>query len=249
MVYFPLGFRIFSSMKHLFFDLDRTLWDFERNSKQALKQLFEEHRLDDHMKSFESFHHAYKKINARLWVKYGKGDITKAELRTKRFNDTLKQFQINDEELAKKIGTGYINISPYQTNVFPNTHETLEYLKNNDFLLHIITNGFKEVQFIKLEKSGLIDYFDIIVCSEDVGVNKPAPNVFHHSLEKAKAKPAESIMIGDDYKVDVLGAENIGMTGVLFDPNKGYKKGIHEWHIHELDRIPEILPWIAKNKL
>jgi putative hydrolase of the HAD superfamily len=236
-------------VKHIFFDLDRTLWDFERNSKQALNMLFEQHKLGDHMKSFESFHHAYKNINAKLWVKYGKGQISKEELRTRRFNETLKQFQINNEKLAEEIGMGYIQISPYQTNVFPNTHDTLEYLKNNDYVLHIITNGFKEVQFIKLEKSGLLKYFDIIVCSEDVGVNKPAPNVFHYSLEKANAKANESVMIGDDFKVDVLGAENVGMTGVLFDPHKGYKEGIHEWHIDDLEHIPGIIPRISITKL
>lgn len=236
-------------MKHLFFDLDRTLWDFEANSKVALNELYDELKLDDHMKSFQSFHHAYKNINGKLWAQYSKGRITKEVLRIKRFDDTLKQFQINNIELAEKLGMDYIKNAPYQTKVFPNTHTTLENLKNDGFELHIITNGFKEVQFIKLEKSGLLDFFDVIVCSEDVGQNKPAPDVFHHSLGLAKASAHESVMIGDNFTADVTGAENVGMTGVLFDPHKDYKMGTHHWHIHDLKKIPELITWIARSNL
>ena len=236
-------------MKHLFFDLDRTLWDFETNSKIALNQLYDDLKLGDHMKSFQSFHHAYKNINGRLWAQYSKGKITKEILRVKRFDDTLKQFQINNSDLAEKLGMDYIKIAPFQTHVFPNTHSTLDTLKEDGFQLHIITNGFKEVQFIKLEKSGLLDYFDIIVCSEDVGMNKPAPDVFHHSLKLANAKANESVMIGDNLAADVSGAENVGITGVLFDPHKAYKMGTHHWHIHELKKIPELITWIGRSNL
>ena len=233
-------------MKHLFFDLDRTLWDFEKNSEQALKILFDDLSLHGHFKSFQSFHKTYKNINAKLWQQYGKGKITKDVLRIKRFDDTLKSFQIFDKELAGKLGEGYVNISPYQTNLFPNTIETLSYLKKEGFELHIITNGFKEVQYIKLEKSGLIDFFDVIVCSEEVGESKPAINVFNHSLKLADAKSSNSIMIGDDFNCDILGACNAGMQGILFDPHNKYKPNHHEWQINNLDEIPELIPWISK---
>lgn len=236
-------------MKHIFFDLDRTLWDFERNSKQALMNMFENYNLRNHMKSFESFHHAYKNINAKLWQQYGKGKISKDELRSKRFNDTLKQFQINDTQLAIILGDEYVKTSPFQTHIFPGTHEVLTQLKNEDYKLHIITNGFKEVQFIKLEQCNLLPYFDVILCSEDVGENKPSINVFKHALNNAGAKPNESIMIGDDYHVDVIGAENAGMVGVLFDPKDNYKSGTHNWQIKHLDEFPSIIPWIAKSNL
>lgn len=236
-------------MKHLFFDLDRTLWDFETNSQTALGILYEDHRLGDHMRSFNSFHKTYKKINAKLWHMYGQGNLSKDELRVKRFNDTLKSFQVNDFELAKKLGEGYVNISPYQTNLFPGAIQTLEDLKKEDYILHIITNGFKEVQYIKLEKSGLLEYFDIIVCSEEVGKNKPAPEVFHHALSLAKGEKEQSVMIGDDYLVDVIGAERYGFKGILFDPFSKYKEGTHEWHINALEKIPGLLPWIKKSIL
>jgi len=236
-------------MKHLFFDLDRTLWDFEKNSQTALKILYEEKKLSDHLRSFSSFHKTYKKINSELWHRYGQGKITKEELRFKRFNETLKRFQINNTELAQMLGEEYSNISPYQTNLFPETKNTLEALKKDNHALHIITNGFKDVQFIKLEKSGILHYFDIIVCSEEVGKNKPALDVFKYAMSHAKAKPHESIMTGDDYRVDVIGAVYAGMQGILFDPNNKYKPGTHDWHIKGLNQIPETIPWIKKTLL
>ena len=233
-------------MKHLFFDLDRTLWDFEKNSEQALRILYSELELGNHMRDFETFLNSYKKINARLWNSYGAGKISKELLRVKRFEDTLKSFQINDGKLAHQLADGYVATSPHQTNIFPNTHETLRTLKNDGYELHVITNGFKEIQAIKLENCSLRDYFDIIVCSEEVGKNKPAPEVFHHSMELAGAQPHESVMIGDDLKVDVFGAERAGMMGILFDPHRQYNDRAHEWRIHDLNRIPEILPFMKK---
>lgn len=198
------------------------------------------------IRNFESFHRTYKKTNAVLWNQYGKGKITKDVLRVKRFEHTLQEFQIFDKELATKLGEEYIAISPNQTAVFPNTHNTLNALKQDENQMHIITNGFKEVQFIKLEKSGLLDYFDVIICSEDVGINKPAPAIFEHALEKAGTVPERSIMIGDDYKVDILGAASIGMEGILFDPYKDYREGTHEWHVNHMDDIPEKITWIRR---
>lgn len=236
-------------MKHLFFDLDRTLWDFDRNSENALEILFHALELNKKIRSFRAFHTTYKKINATLWHQYGKGVITKETLRTKRFDNTLKSFQINDPDLAKRLGNEYLEISPFQTHLFPNAKEVLHYLKSNGHELHIITNGFREVQFIKLEKSEILPYFDVVVCSEDVGKNKPSIDVFSHALRQANANKRESIMIGDDYSVDIIGAENAGMQGVLFDPEQKHQNNPHRWKIKELKEIPEILPWIAKNNL
>ena len=233
-------------MKHLFFDLDRTLWDFETNSETALHRLYDELKLEKHLRSFNAFHTTYKKINGALWYKYGLGEISKSELRIKRFGDTLKKFGIHDVDLAKALGEGYIKISPYQTKLFPKAIETLSELQNEGFALHIITNGFKEVQYTKLEKSGIIDFFNVILCSEEVGKNKPARIVFEQALQRAGAKSNECIMIGDDYEVDIKGAENVGIQGILFDPSGKYKIGTHEWHIHALDEIPGIIPWISK---
>ena len=231
-------------MKHLFFDLDHTLWDFEKNSRKALEQIFYEYELNTLIKSFEKFHSTYKTYNSKLWRQYGAGKITKDVLRSKRFRDTLSNFNIHNSELAVDLGEAYINISPYQTELFPNTKEVLQNLKSAGHELHIITNGFKEIQHSKLEKSGILDFFQVVLCSEEVGVNKPNPKVFHHALNAANAKTNNSVMIGDDHKVDVMGAEAIGIQGVLFDPKQKYKDGTHNWHINNLIEIHDILPWI-----
>ncbi|MEJ6582908.1 MAG: YjjG family noncanonical pyrimidine nucleotidase [Crocinitomicaceae bacterium] len=236
-------------MKHIFFDLDRTLWDFETNSEKALNILFDQLELGQTIRSFRTFHTQYKKINAELWYDYAKGKVTKEELRTSRFERTLKKFNIDDPNLALQLGDGYIELSPYQTNLFPHTIETLETLKKEDYALHIITNGFKEVQFIKLKNSGLIDYFDVILCSEEVGKTKPSPEVFQTALDRANAKKQESLMIGDDYHADILGAEKFGIQSILFDPENKHKEGSHDWKIKRLNEIPALIPWIVKSTL
>lgn len=236
-------------MKHLFFDLDRTLWDFETNSEAALNILFDQLELGNEIRSFRTFHTQYKKINAELWFQYAKGELTKEDLRTKRFERTLQKFKVDNPQLAQKLGDGYIEISPYQTNLFPNTIETLESLRKDEYKLHIITNGFKEVQFIKLKNSGLIDFFDVILCSEEVGKSKPNPEVFQFALNRANAKKNESLMIGDDYHADIIGAEKFGMQSILFDPYNKHKEGRHDWKIKHLNEIPELIPWIVKSNL
>ena len=236
-------------MKHIFFDLDHTLWDFEKNSEAALRILYKEFELGNELRSFQSFHTAYKKINGELWALYGKGKLEKSQLRVKRFHDTLLKFEVNNRPLAEQLATGYVETSPYQTNLFPNTHETLSHLQDEGFEMHIITNGFKEIQNIKLENSGIRDYFDVIVCSEDVGKHKPAREVFSTALERANANSKESLMVGDNYQADVLGAERSGICAVLFDPKQQHKTGTHEWHIKDLDEIPELLPWIVKSRI
>lgn len=235
-------------MKHLFFDLDHTLWDFERNSEAALQHLFAELKLDEKLRSFRSFHTQYKKINAELWFQYGKGQVTKEELRVRRFRDTLRHFESDDPELALALADGYIRISPYQKHLFPGTQELLQQLKQEHYVLHIITNGFMEIQDIKLKTTDIQQYFDVILCSEEVGKQKPHPLVFETALARAGAKKQESIMIGDNLHTDVLGAERAGISAILFDPQQQHARGTHDWHVQQLNEIPGLIPWIAKTK-
>lgn len=235
-----------NTTRHLFFDLDRTLWDFEKNSRQALSILFHELNLREKIPNFHDFYHKYKLVNSDLWVLYGKGKLTKEELRTTRFEKTLHKFGIVDSVLNQSLNDGYIELSPNQKHVFPNAIETLTSLKKDGFNLHIITNGFKEVQYRKLKNCGFEPFFDVIVCSEEVGKNKPAPEVFHHAMNKANTSPSKSVMIGDDLQVDILGASNAGMKTILFDPEKKYRKYSGEYRIQSLEEIPEILPWMFR---
>ncbi|MBI2259770.1 MAG: noncanonical pyrimidine nucleotidase, YjjG family [Flavobacteriia bacterium] len=207
---------------HLFFDLDRTLWDFENNSKNALNKIYEAEQLNQYFEHFLEFLSLYKNINKKLWQAYSKHQITKNQLRDRRFIECFEKKNIKNEQLAKKISDLYIEISPQQTKLFPNTLETLSYLKKSNYTLHIITNGFEEVQFKKLKNSKLEDYFTNVICSEQVGFNKPDKRIFLHALNVAKTESNKAVMIGDDLKVDILGANQLGIETILFDPNNEY---------------------------
>ena len=238
-----------SSQHHLFFDLDRTLWDFEKNSQQALKILFSDFELNNKIKNFYDFLHAYKHINNDLWVAYGKKKITKEELRNLRFERVLAKFDIIDSKLTEELNNGYIEISPNQTNIFPHAIETLTYLQKLGYNMHIITNGFKEVQYRKLKNCGFEPFFDVIVCSEEVGVNKPEAAVFHYAMQRANAQISKSVMIGDDLQVDFHGALNAGMKAILFDPQKHRRQRKGDFHVQYLNQIPVVLPWVFRDNL
>ncbi len=225
------------SDKHLFFDLDRTLWDFDKNSEFALKQIISEEKLEQRVGGFDEFHSIYIQENHRLWQLYGQGKLSKSILRYKRFQDSLSHFGLDDIELAKRMGDAYVELSPRQTQLFPNAIESLQELQSIGFQMHIITNGFSEVQYIKLENCGLIQYFDVIICSEVIGKNKPDPLIFAHALSEAKAHPSKSLMIGDDYHADINGAIQSGMQALLFDPHEKEQTNF-EYKIKDLSEVP-----------
>ena len=206
--------------KCLYFDLDRTLWDFEKNSQITLSEIFYNFKLNEHFSSFDVFFKTYHRINEKLWDLYRDGKIKKEQLRNDRFLLTLKTVDLKDKKLSVKIGDYYINESPLKTELFPHTLEILEYLKSKNYKLLILTNGFKEVQTKKLNNCKIDKYFDKLICSEDIGYQKPRPEVFHYALSSMNAKKTESIMIGDDLKNDVYGAHNYGIDSVFFNPKQ-----------------------------
>lgn len=209
-------------VEHIFFDLDHTIWDFEKNSNETLSEIFEEFELTKFITNKERFLATYQTVNGQFWKKYREGQIDKQTVRFGRFSETLNRFKVpNHESLGQKIGDVYVERAPHKKNLFPDAHETLAYLSQK-YPLHIITNGFKEVQFIKLNGADLSKYFDVILCSEDVGVNKPNKKVFHHAMELAKSSPSNSLMIGDSLEADILGAQSVGMSTILFDPKREY---------------------------
>ena len=228
-------------IRQLFFDLDRTLWDFETNSKQALYHLYHELGLNDHIEHFLHFHHTYIQVNTTLWQNYGNGKITKEELRNNRFVNALSKHGITDVELAQKMSDGYIALSPRQTALFPGAKEVLHDLKKQGYKMHIITNGFKEVQFIKLENSGIREYFDMILCSEDIGVTKPHREIFQEAQRRTDCKSEHAIMIGDDFKADVIGSLNAGWSAIHFDPESKYKKERNVPRIRQLSELNDVV--------
>ena len=215
---------------HIFFDLDRTLWDFDRNSHEALSQIFDRLELHTKIQNKRAFISDYKRINDQMWAEYRQGTLPKEQLRVGRFLKTLKKYGIDDYTTAQTYSESYIALCPHLTLLFPNTIETLETLKNRGKKMHIITNGFSEVQHLKLQKSGLEKYFDVVLCSDAFGVSKPDARIFHEALKLSGAKPEFSAMIGDHLDTDVLGANAVGMQGFLFDPKNEYKNvlGVHK---------------------
>jgi len=230
-----------SKYKHIFFDLDHTLWDFETNSKQALRQIFEEQKLSERgIPSYEKFHSVYLPINDRYWARYHNQIVSKEKLRLGRFYDTLKEFKIDDAALAEKMAQGYIDISPKMTALFADAVDVLKYLQSR-YTLHLITNGFAEVQWIKIENSGLKPFFEHIIVSEEVGTQKPDKAIFEIAMERAKTNAAESIMIGDNYNTDIVGARNAGMDQIFFNPKRNRKREPVTFEITTLIELKEIL--------
>jgi len=226
-----------SRYKHIFFDLDRTLWDFETNSATALRELYKKFNLADRGILDEiHFITKYKEINEKMWGLYRKGFIKKSELRRGRFSQTLVHFKIKDKKLGIDLDEAYISTSPHNTALVPGAFETLNYLKDR-YQLHIITNGFEEVQFIKLSKSGIRDHFDVIVTSERAKARKPDAEVFQLAMLEAGTKASESIMIGDSLESDILGARSVWMDQVYYNPEK---KNHNEEITHEISHLDDL---------
>ena len=206
--------------RHLFFDLDHTLWDFEKNASETLHTLYERHNFA-RFGTFkvEKFISVYSDINHALWRLYQSNKITQQQLRDVRFVRTLSRLNVPEDQIPATISAEFTEILPQKSAVFPHTHEVLDYLKPN-YRLHLITNGFNDIQSTKLASSNLARYFEEVITSEHSGHLKPDPRMFQHALERTGAIAAESLMIGDNLECDVLGAYNAGIDQVYFNPDK-----------------------------
>tara|TARA_R110002050_G_scaffold300769_1_gene472387 strand:- start:13989 stop:14678 length:690 start_codon:yes stop_codon:yes gene_type:complete len=200
----------------VFFDLDHTLWDFDKNSALTFNKIFEINNLDVDLRHFLSY---YQPINLQYWKLYREEKIEKEALRFGRLNDAFLAIDFHVESsLIYKLSDDYITHLTSYNHLFDHTFEILEYL-NTTYNLHIITNGFGEVQHGKLTKSNIHHYFKTVTNSEMVGVKKPNPKIFNYALKIANADVNKSVMIGDNYEADILGALEIGMDAIFFDVN------------------------------
>jgi putative hydrolase of the HAD superfamily len=202
--------------KHLFFDLDHTLWDFETNAKEVLFELYEMNDLAARgVADFDYFFERYSFHNNRLWDRYTKGFIKQEELRWKRMWFTLLDFKIGDDMLSRLMAVQFLERLPYRKNLFPYTTEILDYLKNKGYQLHLITNGFDSIQYNKLQSSNLQGYFVEVITSEASKSLKPNRAIFEYALNKAAAQKEESIMLGDNLDADIQGAMDAGLDTVF----------------------------------
>lgn len=221
----------------VFFDLDHTLWDFDRNSALAFETVFKKHGIS---LALDTFLPVYEPINELYWKKYREEQITKQELRRGRLQDAFATFQQQyPTDVLDYLADDYIIHLPDHNYLFDHTKEILEYLKPK-YKLHIITNGFEEVQHRKLEKSGIAPYFDTVTNSERVGVKKPNPLIFNAALKQAKALSNQSVMIGDNLEADILGAENVGMHTIFFSYKANHQHNGRAT-VNSLDAIRNIL--------
>ncbi|MGB3608284.1 YjjG family noncanonical pyrimidine nucleotidase [Psychroserpens sp.] len=220
-------------IKHIFFDLDHTLWDFDKNSGLTFEKIFKLHKVEVNALEFLS---AYETINLKYWKLYREEKIDKENLRFQRLKDTFDavKFRISDQTI-NLLSDDYINHLATFNHLFDGTNDILEHLKNN-YQLHIITNGFQEGQQKKIDHAKIGKYFSTVTNADSAGVKKPNPIIFNHALKSANASPSESIMIGDNYEADILGAEAIGMDVILFN----YHNVIPDNRIKQIKHLMEL---------
>lgn len=227
--------------KHIFFDLDHTLWDFETNSKNTLMELFEQFNLKQAgISNFDHFYQTYIPINDQLWYLYHNKKVSKSNLHIGRFRETLLRFNIDNENLAVQMADNYLTESSKKQALFPQTIETLSYLIKR-YTLHIITNGFAEVQNQKINNSGLAPYFAHTIISEIVGFQKPNPQIFDYAMQLSSAQKNECLMVGDNLQTDIAGAANAGIDTVFFNPKKKWHKANPTFEIYSMNELLNLL--------
>ena len=221
------------NIKHVFFDLDHTLWDFDKNSALAFDKIFNLHQLDIDRSEFSS---VYEPINLNYWKLYREEKIDKSNLRYKRLKDTFDaiKFEVSDDTI-NQLSEDYITYLTTFNHLFDGTFDLLEHLKDL-YQLHIITNGFDEAQQKKMDNANISQYFETVTNSEIAGVKKPNPIIFEYALDVANAKPHESIMIGDSLEADIMGAIDVGFDAILFN----YHNNNPEPHIKQVKTLLDI---------
>ena len=228
--------------KDLFFDLDHTLWDFELNSKETMQELYINHQIAAlGITDFDAFFNIYTAHNHRLWDRYAKGFIKQEELRWKRIYLSLLDFKIANEQLSKDMSLEFLQILPTKKKLFPHTIEILNYLKEKDYKMHLITNGFESVQIKKIKNAEIAHYFNEVITSETSNSLKPNKEIFEFALKSSNAVLSESIMIGDNETADIQGGINIGMDTVFVNHLKVAPTLPATYTITHLKELEEIL--------
>ncbi len=239
--------RLHKNYTHLFFDLDNTLWDFEINAQNAMQIAFSKYELHYETINFQLFFRIFSKNNHLLWKNYRKGEVGKKELVSLRFQQTFDELRISGID-PLEINEFYLNEMPKQKCLLTGTEHVLRYLKSNGYEMYIITNGFTRVQHQKLEAAGIHHYFRKIYTSEEIRSPKPAREIFDYAIKSSNARKSTSLMIGDDFETDVLGALAYGIDAVFLD-RQGKFVDNNNAHIsrfknvlYKINTLEEILP-------
>lgn len=206
-----------TKISDIFFDLDHTLWDFEKNSALAFETILVKHNIEVDIAAFIAL---YVPINTKYWKLYQDNEVTQEQLRYGRLKDAFDAVNyVVSDDLVHLLSEEYIHYLPQYNHLFEGTIELLDYLKPK-YKLHIITNGFHQIQYNKLKNSNIAHYFETVTNSENAGFKKPSPHIFHYALDLAKSKKETSIMIGDNFEADIQGAMNVGIDAIMFNEHK-----------------------------
>ena len=229
-------------IRHIFFDLDNTLWDHRKNAYFTLKQIFEQTQIQSkfHL-DFEDFHREFFTINEHLWAQIRDGEIDKEYLRKHRFYDSFLFFGIDDLELAQYFETHFLDQILAFNFLVEGCVDVLQYLQSQGYRMHILSNGFQEVTHRKVNESGIAHFFETITSADEINIRKPNPKIFQWALDKADANVNESIMIGDDWIADVEGAKSFGMNVIFFDALKDHFQLPEVKNILSLSELKDLL--------
>lgn len=232
--------------KDLFLDFDDTLYDTHGNADIALRELYEEFGLGHHFDSFEDFLIPYWETNVDLWKRYAAGEIDRSVLILERFRRPLRLgrgLENVTEEYCLEMSDHFLELCAVKPGVIDGAHEVMDYLLSRGYRLHMCSNGFHEVQYRKLKACGMTDYFDTIVLSEDAGANKPSKTYFDYAFRMTGANPKTTLMIGDNFQTDILGAKGAGLDVMWFNPNPEQNKATEAvtYEIHSLREILQLL--------
>jgi putative hydrolase of the HAD superfamily len=229
------------SYKSVFFDLDHTLWDYETNSRETLLELYSLYKLVDRgVHAFDAFFNTFRKVNLSLWDLYDRGLLDSETVRKERFKQILTPFNAYDEAFATKISDDYLSACPKKKNLLPDALETLDYLSGK-YQLTIVTNGFEEIQNLKMTSGNLHQYFKHIITSQKAGYRKPSAEIFHYALKVNGVNNTEAIMIGDNLVTDIGGAKNASIDAVLFNPDSFQHDVEVHYEIRRLHELKQIL--------
>lgn len=225
----------------MFFDLDHTLWDFEKNTAEAIHDLYDIFNFFKE-KSFSctDFIRVYHEVNDELWKEFSDNRLDMHDLRKIRFPTVLSRLGMKKEDIPSDIGIRYLEIAPKKRHLMPHTKDVLHYL-HKKYKLHLITNGFNDVQHTKIKHAGINNYFEEIITSDSAGCHKPDKNIFEYALQVSGSKRHEALMIGDNIETDIQGARNASIDQIYFNP----KKLIHNipvtFEIYSLKELMKIL--------
>ncbi|MCR9253351.1 MAG: YjjG family noncanonical pyrimidine nucleotidase [bacterium] len=204
--------------QHIFFDLDHTLWDYDANARESLEELFDKYRFTGDHFSKDELVSTFFEVNYQLWDDYNHNRIDKKYIRTERFKIIFDRLKLPLSDFPYGFADDYLYLCPTKSHKIPHADEILNYLSGK-YSMHIITNGFNDIQNTKLKSSGLSPFFQEVITSESIGARKPSPTIFDHALEKAGASKEGSVMIGDNLDTDIMGARDFGMDHIYFNPS------------------------------